>query len=274
MREVRKKIAEQTIFELRQGFYTSRLGHTIELADAVRESVANTIFYKTDALAALMKGPTPQANPVAYDVSVTKESTIACLIRVAETNSSRIGLLNFASAKNPGGGFLGGSQAQEESLARSSALYNSLTAHDEFYRTNKNARPAFYADNLLYSPGVAFFKDDAGKYLDSIIQADVITMPAVNKSAFTNINESIEKEIEEVMKQRIRYVLAVAGKNQVDTLILGAWGCGVFKNKPADVANYFNQVLQESPKYSINKLIFAIIGSDEQALTAFLPLAK
>lgn len=274
MREVRKKIAEQTILELRQGFYTNRQGNTIELGDAVRKSIASTIYYKTDALAALVKNAVPQADPAVYNVSVTKESTIACLIRVAETNSGRIGLLNFASAKNPGGGFLGGSQAQEESLARSSALYVSLTTHDEFYRTNKNARPAFYADSLLYSPGVAFFKDDAGQYLDAIIQADVITMPAVNKSAITNLNESIEKEIDQVMKQRIRYVLAVAEKNKVDTLILGAWGCGVFRNKPADVANYFSQVLQESPRYRIHKLIFAIIGSDEQALTAFLPLAK
>jgi uncharacterized protein (TIGR02452 family) len=273
MRALRKKIAEQTILELRQGFYKNRLGSTIELADAIRDSIANTIFYKADALAPMVKS-SRHANPDAYDVSVTKESTIACLIRVAETNSSRIGLLNFASAKNPGGGFLGGSQAQEESLARSSTLYASLTAHDEFYRTNKNARPAFYADNVLYSPGVAFFKDDVGKYLDAIIQTDVITIPAVNKSAITNLNESIEKEIETVMKQRIRYVLAVAEKNRIDTLILGAWGCGVFKNKPVDVANYFNRVLQESPKYGINKLIFAIIGSDEQALTAFLPLAK
>ncbi|AYB30000.1 TIGR02452 family protein [Chryseolinea soli] len=274
MRETRKKIAEQTILELHQGYYINRQGNTIELADTVRKSVANTIFYKTDTLAALVKNATSQASRETYNVSVTKESTIACLIRIAETNANRIGLLNFASAKNPGGGFLGGSQAQEESLARSSTLYASLTAHDEFYKTNKNARPAFYADNLLYSPGVAFFKDDAGNYLDAVIQADVITMPAVNKSAITSIDESIEKEIDKVMKQRIRYVLAVAEKNQMDTLILGAWGCGVFRNKPADVANYFSQVLQESPSYRIPKLIFAIIGSDEQALTAFLPLAK
>ena len=47
------------------------------------------------------------------------------------------------------------------------------------------------------------------------------------------------------MQERIRKVVHLATQNNVETLILGAWGCGVFKNKEKDIASMFNQVLEK-----------------------------
>ena len=80
--------------------------------------------------------------------------------------SGKTAVLNFASAKNPGGGFLGGSQAQEESLARSSALYGSLMTAWDYYEINRKSPNALYTDHIIYSPDVVVFRNDAGDLLD------------------------------------------------------------------------------------------------------------
>jgi uncharacterized protein (TIGR02452 family) len=48
-----------------------------------------------------------------------------------------------------------------------------------------------------------------------------------------------------VMEQRTRMVLAVAIAHGCEALVLGAWGCGVFKNDPVVIAGIFARVLAE-----------------------------
>ncbi|MFR3753045.1 MAG: TIGR02452 family protein [Enterocloster sp.] len=74
-------------------------------------------------------------------------------------NQCRCAVLNFASAKNPGGGFINGAMAQEESLAASSCLYKTLTAHETYYRMNRACSTMIYTDHAIFSPDVVFFRD-------------------------------------------------------------------------------------------------------------------
>lgn len=270
-RNSRKQIAEQTLKELDQGYYLDSHGRTISIKEAVQQSVESSHLLLRADLESLLVSRKRQRS--SYDITVARNSTLQCLIEV-HSDAKKIALLNFASAKNPGGGFMGGSQAQEESLARSSSLYPALTRNKQFYDTNRAATDTFYRDNLIYSPQVVFFKNDEGLCLDHFIKADVITAPAVNKGALQFINREVQKEIDDTMKRRMRYVLAVSEKNDVDLLILGAWGCGVFKNDPQDIANNFCSVLKEEPKFDIPKLVFAILDRDGKAFNAFEPLSK
>lgn len=164
---------------------------------------------------------------------------------------------------------MGGSQAQEESLARSSSLYPSLMAHPAYYAANRRAGDTFYNSNLIYSPQVVFFVNDAGQYLDEYKTADVITMPAVNKGALSVLDDDVQRRIDEVMMERIRYVLAVSEQHHVDTLILGAWGCGVFRNHPEDIARNFRDVLREKPGFNIPNIVFAILDRDGKTYEVF-----
>jgi len=270
-RNSRKQIAEQTLQELKQGHYFNSKGQNISITEAVQHSVELSQLYYKDELDRLLLNR--KASSGSQIITIIRNSTIQCLTDV-RSEEKKVALLNFASAKNPGGGFLGGSQAQEESLARSSSLYPTLLQNQKFYSTNKAANDTFYTDNLIYSPDVVFYKDDDGKYMDQFIKADVITMPAVNKGALKFVDGKGQDEIDAVMKQRIRYVLAVSEKNNVDLLILGAWGCGVFRNDPAKIADNFRDVLNEEPKLDIPRIVFAVLDRDRKTYGAFERLSE
>ncbi|KAH9484926.1 hypothetical protein JR316_0001828 [Psilocybe cubensis] len=165
---------------------------------------------------------------------------------------ARIGVLNFASATQPGGGFLEGARAQEESIARSSTLYVSLTtpAARPFYAAHaKDSGGGFYSHAMIYSPNVHIFRDDNGGWVKPH-QVDVLTSPAVNAahvrraSRFRHIPPAqLEANIEEVMRERMARVLALFERQGARNLVLGSFGTGVFKNDVRKVARVWRELL-------------------------------
>lgn len=178
---------------------------------------------------------------------------------------SKIGILNFASAKNAGGGFLTGAMAQEESLARASSLYDAQTKSTLMYQRNREQSSYLYTDFLIYSPNVVFWVDDNGVFLETPVLADVITSPAPNKGAMLQNQKSNEiQKIEKVFRDRMEQVLAISELQGVEYLILGAWGCGVFRNEPAIVAQLFKEVLAEKFQNSFKKIVFAVFDTSDK----------
>jgi len=157
--------------------------------------------------------------------------------------------LNFASARKPGGGFLNGAMAQEEFLAYSSTLYPTLIKFPEFY--NQKHKDNTYSDTIIYSPNITFFRNSMLQLAPPII-ADVITMAAPNASATRN---NITRE--DIFMHRIQKICTVARQEKVENLILGAWGCGVFKNNPEIVADCFKKCLSE---FNFKNVRFSILG--------------
>lgn len=167
--------------------------------------------------------------------------------------SHRMAVLNFASYKNPGGMFLKGSTAQEESLCHHSFLYNVLSEKKDFYNWNrKNLNKALYMNRALYSPDILFYKD--GVYTI----CDVITCAAPNKKAAKKYNAVSELENEIALFNRIQFVLDMARYKKVSTLILGAYGCGVFGQDSYRVAGMFRQLLETKFLGCFENVIFAI----------------
>lgn len=187
-----------------------------------------------------------------------KDTVRALFDLVSEEKFGRIAILNFASYNNPGGGFIRGSLAQEEALCHESILYNVLSNkcfQESFYGPNhRNSNKGLYDDNLIYSKDVLFEKDGIRKY------ADVITCAAPNAKVARN-NLISETEITEAMRSRIQHILNAAAINKAETLILGAFGCGVFGNHPTTVARLFEEEISETFNHHFKYVIYAIPNS-------------
>lgn len=262
----RAQIAQETLQILEAGAYTTPTGGRVDLAASVAASVAGTKLYREDTT----RGA-PRIRDAATRLSVTAETTFEAIARLNLEGSGADGLaaLNFASARNPGGGFLGGAQAQEEALSRSSALYPCLLTQPEYYERNRAGRSLLYLDLLIYAPRVAFIRDDAGVLLESPVFASVITSPAPNAGAVARNQPEDLPRVPEVLLRRATQVLAVAEREGVERLILGAWGCGVFRNDPGMVARTFASLLRGDGAFarSFSEVVFAIYDNTPERTT-------
>lgn len=187
-------------------------------------------------------------------VEVSTLDTVSAIFHFTN-GKNKVAALNFASYKHLGGMFLKGSKAQEECLCHESFLFNVLrTKKKDFYEPNrKNLNRALYTNRALYSPNIHFYR--AGEQ-DAV--CDIITCAAPNYTTAAKYNRIDWERNNEVLKSRIQFMLDIAASRNIDTLILGAWGCGVFGQNPEDVASIFKKLL---PYYPFKQVVFAIPGS-------------
>lgn len=173
-------------------------------------------------------------------------------------------VLNFASHKNPGGMFLQGSTAQEESLCHASILYNVLSRMSGYYNTNKERlNRSLYTNRAIYTPDVTFIKDGG------TFRADVLTCAAPNKTSAQKYCRVSDAENSSVLRDRIDFMLRVSAHNKPETLILGAYGCGVFGQNPTEVAEIFKELLKTRYDKVFKMVVFAIPDMNSDNYKAF-----
>jgi uncharacterized protein (TIGR02452 family) len=179
-------------------------------------------------------------------------------------NGKKVAVLNFANNHSIGGSpFFAG--AQEESLCRCSTLLPCLQAMEEaFYNRHIRLymeRKLDYMgnDDIIYTPDVIVFKTDERtdpiwpKMMpkDEWYNVDVITCAAPELWRGNPIPSDYEAQI----ARRIKRILDVAAKAEVEVLILGKWGCGAFKNPVDVVARAFKTLLKN---YNFETVEFAL----------------
>jgi len=164
-----------------------------------------------------------------------------------EEGITNIVALNFASASNPGGGWLQGARAQEEDLARCSGLYNCLKMEPLFYNKNNLCDNHFYTDGIIYSPNVPFFRNDDYHLLEKPFNLSIITAPAPNVSCM-NVDDDDDEfyhKLFTTIEYRVEKILQVALAHGHQNIILGAWGCGAFGNDSSMVSLAFMKALKK-----------------------------
>lgn len=218
-------------------------------------------------------------NPCKTTVVSFQENLTLLAAKEAVRTGSHVAVLNFANPIEPGGGVLRGAKAQEENICRSSNLYKSLTSKNayEYYQLNnkilsKNQYNSMFlgTNQVIYSPDVLILKENVGypdrflrveQYIETTYSVDVITCaaPFFSGSGYMLPNGDLQY----LFEKRIRNILEVAIDNEVDVLILGAFGCGAFHNPPDVVADAFREVLlTDRYRKSFEQIVFAVKGTD------------
>lgn len=248
----------------------SMIAESTSLSKAVEKSIFQTKFYpKAEKL------PTERRRGKQLKVSVTEHRSFQAAERMHSLYpEKRIAVLNFASATSPGGGVKSGSSAQEESLCRCSTLFPVLAQEalqEKYYFPNKRLGDNLYTDACIYTPGIKIFKSEEShpKRLprEKWIDADVITCAA------PNLRKAEPLPADHLYGLHLRHgrrILDVALDNHAEVLILGAFGCGAFRNDPKVVANAYATLMEEY-REAFDEVEFAIFhkGSEIANYDAF-----
>ncbi|HET9958182.1 MAG TPA: TIGR02452 family protein [Polyangiaceae bacterium] len=261
-RSDRLRVAHETLEIVKRGEYLTRRGDLVSIREAVRECERGTEVLLPDALEGLSRTLLSNVrNGSPAQLTVVHETTLQGIARLHAESPRGIAVLNFASARNPGGGFLNGSQAQEESLARSSALYSSLQCAPAFYEHHRQLSSLLYTDRMVLSPDCPVFRDDRGELLPSPQLVTFITSPAPNAGAIAENRPEELALLDETLRRRSEYILALAASRGLSRLVLGAWGCGVFRNDPARVASAFVTHLRGAWAYHFRQVTFSVFDA-------------
>ncbi|MFO0890691.1 MAG: TIGR02452 family protein [Isosphaeraceae bacterium] len=245
-------LARETLAILEAGEYRNAAGDPVSIRPLLDRAIAGTeSFPPNRELPAVAPGNRPTR------ITVDNLTTLAAAQELIAEGFRPVAL-NFASAKNPGGGFLTGARAQEESLARSSGLYPCI-ATSPMYEYHRAQRDLMYSHYAIYSPAVPVIRSDGGRMLDRPFCCAFITCPAVNAGVVLQREPARQPEIRTTMAGRVARVLSIAAFKGHEAVVLGAWGCGVFGNDPREIAELFRDALSGPFRGAFARVSFAII---------------
>ena len=196
----------------------------------------------------------------------------------------KVAVHNFASATNPGGGVIRGSNAQEEAICRCSTLFFNLYKEEMrigFYDHHRNMLKSgemdvTYNDDCIYTPGIVVFKTDTVSPQimpeKDWYRVDVISCAApnlrynpsnpMNPNSGNKAVQLSDMELFTLHVKRMRRILDIAKRENVEVIILGAFGCGAFYNSPEVVAEVMTQVIKEY-SYDFKVIEFAVYCSPD-----------
>lgn len=277
-REVRKNVYKNNFEVFAQWGYIAPSGKEIRLSDKQAMLDATRVYQDLFHVDGCFENSKPTKIRLSEigSIEATKE-----LIN----HGLNPAVLNFADAYHACGMYNSGSNAQEESLCRVSTLSQTLYQYYNKLWANKAGvalRPqlaypmdinfgGIYSKVTVFrdgpSSGFAFREEPFDIGIISVAALN-LCRPQPNKKTITNHEYATEdkknpmtEEGKLVMLNKIRTIYRIALDNGHDSLVLGAWGCGVFKHNPKQIAQMFLHILEESEfKNKFKEVCFAVLG--------------
>ena len=257
---MRRKAFKETVAIARKGGYYSEHQKYIELPNP-ETMKKGTRFYTVEL---------PPCNnlPLTQDtaIDVINEDSILAAKRLKD-NGFNPAVLNMASRQNPGGSVLNGAGAQEENLFRRTNLFLSMYQFTPYAAEYGLARSRYQYPldrnfGGVYTPDACVFRGlekDGYPLLDEFFLLSFIAVPAMNRPNL-DYNGNIVPSLVNGIKNKMRTILRIGLRKGHDALVLGAWGCGAFRNPPSHIASLFHEILEEVEfKNKYRKIVFAIL---------------
>jgi uncharacterized protein (TIGR02452 family) len=201
----------------------------------------------------------PDTPQIETRISVTTETTLQAAHRLFIEGEMPLAL-NFANGLQPGGGFLLGASAQEESLCRCSVLYRTLF-RDPMYSAHQAQGNVDSSDWAILSPEVPVFARDDGSLEPNPWPLGILTCAA------PVAREETQDHTAKLMVSRVDRILHIAVEYGYGSLVLGAWGCGAFGNDPHRIANVFYEILSGRFAGQFDQIVFAIAEDSQLSIS-------
>ena len=260
VKELRTKEFRNTVEIVSHGFYLTEKGTQYifpEDADMMR----NTVFYEHEIFL-----PSRTSD---HDSTIVEVQNIDCLYAGVQLKEQGYNpaVLNMASRRNPGGGVATGAGAQEETLFRRTNLFRSLyqfAPYSEQYGIKRSHHQYPLDRNFggIYTPDAIYFRDSEQKgyaLLDNPVSLSFITVAGMNRPDLTADGMIADHHVEPI-KNKIRTIFRIGLAHGHDSLVLGALGCGAFRNPPRHVARLFHELMDELEfKNKYRRIVFAIL---------------
>lgn len=261
IRTMRIEVFKETVTSVKNGGYEVG-GQKVSFSkEDERQMIDNTAFYEKPLD---VKDIPVLQDPTKINV-VNADSLIVA--KYLQDKGYDVAVLNMASRRNPGGGVIGGSGAQEESLFRRTNLFESMYqfvpyASEYGVRKSVHQYPLDRNWGGIYTPNAIVFRSTEGKgypFLAQPYKMSFIAVAAMNRPEL-DADSMIIRPLIEPFKNKIRTLFRIGLKHGHDALVLGAWGCGAFRCPPKHVARLFHEVLEEKEfKDKYRQITFAII---------------
>ena len=219
-----------------------------KLTEALRQSVEKQYIVKEQDCIETNKNKRTYDKPA--NMIVSRKKTLEA---AGQYKGKKVAVLNFANAISPGGGVVNGAIAQEECICRCSSLYMNLIQEkviEDFYKIHekeyhKGNLPYGSNDDCIYTPNVVVFKSDED-FPALMPEEDWMMVDVITCAAPCLIGVSIqEEELRDIHRKRIRRRLDIAKSEREEVLILGAFGCGAFRNPVEIVAEEMVRAVEE-----------------------------
>lgn len=260
IKELRCKEFQNTVDIVNRGWYVTEDGTKITF-DGDDQMRRGTRFYSTELAV-------PEAAGNGWtEIEVINDECLAVAVNLLSEGFNPA-VLNMASRRNPGGGVIAGAGAQEETLFRRTNLFRSLYQFTQYARmygleSSSHQYPLDRNFGGVYTPGATLFRQDEDhgyKLMDSPVKLSFISVAGMNRPELVNGGTMIAPHLVGAVKNKIRTILAIGLVNGHDSLVLGALGCGAFRNPPRHVAQLFREVLSERAfRGRFSRIVFAII---------------
>lgn len=260
VKELRTKEFRNTAEIVNQGHYVSESGKEYVFPDD-SDMMRDTVFYECE----IPLGDIPQCD----EPTIVEVQNIDCLyagVRLKEQGYNPA-VLNMASRRYPGGGVTTGAGAQEETLFRRTNLFRSLYQFAP-YAEQYGIKPSHHQYPLdrnfggVYTPDAIYFRESEQKgyaLLEKPVSLSFITVAGMNRPDLTTGGMIANHHVEPI-KNKIRTIFRIGLSHGHDSLVLGALGCGAFRNPPRHVARLFHEVMDEPEfKDKYRRIIFAIL---------------
>eukprot|EP00929_Paragymnodinium_shiwhaense_P109338 TRINITY_DN7574_c0_g1_i1.p1 TRINITY_DN7574_c0_g1~~TRINITY_DN7574_c0_g1_i1.p1 ORF type:complete len:371 (+),score=55.85 TRINITY_DN7574_c0_g1_i1:80-1114(+) len=193
----------------------------------------------------------------------------------------RPALLNFAHSYNCGGGFEHSGGSQEEDIFSKTSLFLSLWPHrraddgpgvlargmwiGDFDEALPRKEPCYphTACGGIYTPHARVIRRlEERRRGDGELQpaADVERLPTLGVLTVAAQDLNRERFDAWLLDQKLRTALSMAVEHGHDAVVLGAFGCGYFRNPPDVVAAAFGGLLRGEFEGCFRVCVFAIPG--------------